>query len=455
MIEKLEPGNADFLGTMPMGKLLARIAIPGSVALLVNSAYNLVDTIFVGQGVGPMAIGAVSLLFPFRVIVMSFGNLVGIGAASVVSRALGSGENARARAATGTALSSSALIGLIVGILGATFVSSLVRILGATGELVEPTYEYARIIVLSEPFLIFNFAANYLIRGEGRARVAMVALTSGVVLNIVLDPIFIFVFGWGVGGAALATLFGHILTTVFSVAYFVRGKGAVRLTLASLRPRLDILRETLAIGFSGLMRQLSSGILQVIRNNLIVALAGPLAVAAFGVVFRTILIMAMPAMGVAQALPPIAGYNFGAENPLRVRQSVRLSVGISSLITWTGMALMMIFPAPIFQIFTSDPEVISIGVPFMRVNAAALLVFPTYFIGAAFYQAIGAPRRALVIALLRPVVGIVIMFAAVQTVGTIGVVAADPLAIGVGAVAVVLMLVHSFRTDKRLALRAS
>ena len=454
MSEELEPGKADFMGTMPMGKLLARIAIPGSVALLVNSAYNLVDTIFVGQGVGPIGIGAVSLLFPFRVIVMSFGNFVGIGAASVVSRALGSGATARARAAAGTALSSAAFIGLIVGILGITFVSSLVRILGASGDLVQPTFEYARIIVLSEPFLVFNFAANYLIRGEGRARVAMVALTSGVMLNIILDPIFIFGLGWGVGGAALATLFGHMLTTVFSIAYFVRGKGAVRLTFASLRPRLDLLRETLAIGFSGLMRQLSSGVVQVIRNNLIVALAGPLAVSAFGVVFRTILIMALPAMGVAQALPPIAGYNFGAENPLRVRQSVWLSIGFSSLITWIGMGVMMLFPAPIFRIFTSDPDVISIGVPFMRVNAVALLVFPTYFIGAAFYQAIGAPRRALVIALLRPAVGLMIMFAAVRTVGTIGVVAADPLAIAFGAVSVVALLAHSFRTDERLAVCA-
>ncbi len=454
MSEKLQPGKADFMGTMPMGRLLARIAIPGSVALLVNSAYNLVDTIFVGQGVGPIGIGAVSLLFPFRVIVMSFGNLVGIGAASVVSRALGSGEKARARAAAGTALSSAALIGLLVGILGVSFVSALVRILGASGELVQPTYEYARIIVLSEPFLVFNFAANYLIRGEGRARVAMVALTSGVALNILLDPLFIFGFGWGVGGAALATLFGHMLTTAFSVAYFVRGKGAVRITLASLRPRVDLLRETLAIGFSGLMRQLSSGIVQVVRNNLIVALAGPLAVSAFGVVFRTILIMAMPAMGVAQALPPIAGFNFGADNPLRVRQSVWLSVGYSSLITWIGMGLMMLFPEPIFRVFTSDPQVISIGVPFMRVNAVALLVFPTYFVGAAFYQAIGAPRRALAIALLRPVVGLVIMFTAVRTVGTIGVVAADPLAIALGAFMVVGLLSHSFRTDARLAVCA-
>ena len=394
------------------------------MALLVNSAYNFVDTIFVGQGMGP----------------------IGIGAVSVVMRALGAGEKARALSAAGNALSSAVVIGFIVGILGITFVSSLVRLLGASGELVQPTYEYARIIVLSEP--------NYLIRGEGRARVAMVVITSSILLNIALDPLFIFGFGWGLGGAALATLFGHILTTVLSAAYFVRGQGAVRITLASLRPRLDLLWETLVIGFSGLMRQRSSGIVQIVRNNLIVALAGPLAVSAFGVVFRMILIMALPAMGIAQALPPIAGYNFGAGNPQRVRQSVWLSMGFSSLITWIGMGVMMLFPALIFRIFTSDPEVISIGIPFMRVNAIAVLVFPAYFIGAAFYQAIGAPRRALVIALLRPAVGLVIMFAAVQTVGTIGVVAADPLAIAVGALLVMALLMHSFRTDKRLAVCA-
>jgi putative MATE family efflux protein len=443
--------QANFLGTMPMGRLLARIAIPGSVALLVNSAYNLVDTIFVGQGVGPIGIGAVSLLFPFRVIVMSFGNLVGIGAASVVSRSLGAGDGERARAASGTALTVAAAMGVVVGLLGSLFVRPLIGLLGATGELVGPTYEYARIILISEPFLIFNFAANFLIRGEGKARVAMVAISSGALLNIVLDPLFIFGFGWGIGGAALATLFGHMLTSGFSVAFFIRGRGAVRVDRASLRPRLDLLRETIAIGASGFVRQISTGVVQIIRNNLIVAVAGVLAVSAYGVVFRTILIMAMPAMGIAQAIPPIAGYNFGAENPQRVRQSVRLAIAVSSAIMWVGLALMELFPAWIFRVFTSDADLIATGVPFMRVGALALLVFPTYFIGTAFYQAIGEPKRALALAVSRPLFALIFMLVGVRAVGTIGVIAADPMAIAIGALAVIGFLLHTFRTDRRLA----
>ncbi|MFW5789321.1 MAG: MATE family efflux transporter [Spirochaetota bacterium] len=446
--------RADFLGTMPMGKLLARIAIPGSVALIVNSAYNLVDTIFVGQGVGPIGIGAVSLLFPFRIIVMSFGNLVGIGAASVVSRALGAGDGERARAAAGTALTSSALIGVVVALVGSIFAPSLVRLLGARGELFEPTFAYTRIILLSEPFLIFNFAANFLIRGEGRARVAMVTLASGVLLNIGLDPLFIFGFDWGVAGAALATLYGHMLTTLLSVAFFVRGTGAVRITRTSLRPRVDVLREALAIGTSGFVRQISSGVVQLVRNNLIVAAAGALAVSAVGVVFRMILILAMPAMGIAQAMPPIVGYNFGAGNPDRVRVAVRLAIGISSAIMAVGMVVLFGFPAAVFRIFTADAELIAIGVPFMRVNAFALLVFPTYFIGTAFYQAIGDPMRALAVAVSRPLFGLVFMLVGIRAVGPIGVVAADPLAIAIGAVAVTVFLLHSFRTDRRLSVGA-
>jgi len=447
--------GADFLGTMPMGRLIARLAIPGSVALIVNSAYNLVDTIFVGQGVGPIGIGAVTLLLPFRVIVMSFGNWVGIGAASIMSRALGAGEDGRARAAAGTALTVAVFIGLAVGLAGSIFLRPLIRFLGASGELVDPTREYARIILLSEPFLVFNFAANFLIRGEGRARVAMVTVASGILLNIILDPIFIFALDWGVGGAALATLLGHMLTTVLSAAYFVRGRGAVRVTRASLRPRADLVRESLAVGSSGFIRQVSSGVVQVVRNNLIVAAAGALAVSAFGVVFRTILVLAMPAMGIAQAVPPIAGFNFGAGNAARVRRVVRLSVVAASAIMWTGFVILELIPETLFRIYTSDPELISVGVPFMRVNAFALLVFPSYFIGTAFYQAIGQPMRALAIAVSRPLFGLIIMLVGVRTAGAVGVVIADPLALAIGALSVFFFVRHSFRTDDRLAVPAT
>ena len=445
------PQNSDFLGTMPLGRLLARIALPSSVALVVNSLYNLVDTIFVGQGVGPIGLAAVTLLFPFRIVVMSFGGLVGVGAASVVSRALGAGQEERARATTGAALTMAVVIGAVIGVLGSLFAPQLVALLGGTGELAGPTLEYARIILISEPFLIFTFASNFLIRGEGRARYAMVATGSGALLNIVLDPLFIFAFGWGVGGAALATLLGHMIAAAISAAFYLRGRGVIRLTRIDLRPRPALLSEIFSIGVSGFVRQISTGLVQIIRNNFIVHVAGAIAVSAMGVVGRTILILALPAMGIAQALPPIAGYNFGANNPLRVRRSVWLSIGVASVFMWTGMVIMLTLPDALVRIFTTDTELITLGVRYLRINAFALLVFPTYFVGTAFYQAIGQPMRALLLSLSRPILNTAIMVVSLRTVGVIGIVAADPIALGIGALSVIIALTYSFRTDARLA----
>lgn len=442
--------KADFLGTVPVGRLIARLAVPGSLALFVNSAYNFVDTIFVGRGVGALAIGAVSLLFPFRIIVMSFGNLVGIGAASVVSRALGAGDNEKARDAAGGALSMAALLGLIVGALGFIFTAPLVRLLGGTGELFAPTYEYTRIIVLSEPFLAFNFAGNFLIRAEGRARAAMITLSSGVLLNIILDPIFIFALDMGIGGAALATLLGHMVTTVLIAGYFITARGSLRIRLRSLWPRRGLVGETLWVGSSGFVRQFSQGVVQIVRNNLLVAVAGSMAVAAFGAVFRTIIVLALPAMGVAQALPPIAGYNFGAGNPRRVRRSLKLSIGVTTLITAAAAAILLLLPGPILRIFSSEAALIETGSLLMRLSAPVLLFFPTYFIGTAFYQAIGKGGRALLLALARPGFGLVGMLIAAAAGSAPGIVVADPIAVALGALAVWLLVRHSFRVDPKL-----
>ncbi len=436
---------------MPLGRLIFKLALPASVALFANSAYNLVDTIFVGQGVGALAIGAVALLFPFRIVVMSFGNLFGIGGASVVSRAMGAGEFQRARDAAGGALGAAAIVGILIGVFGSLFTPALVRALGGTGELYAPTYEYTRIIVLSEPFLCFNFAANFLIRAEGRARAAMFALISGIVLNIILDPIFIFALDWGVGGAALATLFGHMLSSVIAVVYFVRAKGVLRISLRSLVPRWRHLSETLAVGVSGFVRQLTQGGVQVVRNNLLVVIGGSMAVSAMGVAFRTILILALPAMGVAQALPPIAGYNFGAGNADRVRRSLRLAIGVTTLITSMAALVLFLAPEAILRIFSDDPALLEQGVLFLRVSASVLLFFPSYFIGGAFFQAIGQAGKAFVLALLRPGIGLVGIFVAASLGSAAGVVASDPISVIVGAAVVYLFFAMTFRKDKRLA----
>ncbi|TVQ20220.1 MAG: MATE family efflux transporter [Spirochaetaceae bacterium] len=435
---------------MPIGKLIARLAIPSSVALFVTSTYNLVDTIFVGRGVGPLAIGALALVFPLQMFVMAFGNLIGIGAASVVSRALGAGEPERARSAAGTAVTLAVGVGVFVAAVGSLFPDRLVTILGGTDDLRDLTIAYVTVILIAEPFHLFNLAATSLIRAEGEARVAMATMVAGMLVNIALDPVFIFGFGWGVQGAAAATLIGHIVTTGMIVVFYARGRGAVRLRAKDLRPARSVVRETLTIGSSGFVRQVSTSVVHGLRNNLLVLWGGTLFVSAFGVVFRSLLFLALPAMGIAQALPPIAGYNYGANRMDRVRRSVWLSIGACTLFMWIGFAIMWLFPGALFRLFSNDTDLIEIGIPIMRVNALALLTFPIYFNGPSFYQAIGKPGRALVLASARPILAAIVMLIGVRMVGPLGVVAADPIALAIGSIAVVAFLLKSFRGSGEL-----
>lgn len=434
-----------------MGRLLARIAIPASVAMVVNSVYNLTDTFFVGRGVGAIGMGALALIFPFQLMTMAFGGLMGIGGASVISRALGAGDEDRARTILGAVIGTTTLIGVAIAAVGLSMPERIARMLGAEGELLEPTVEYLRVILFAEPFFILHFAGNNLVRAEGQARRSMIALVVGVGLNIVLDPIFIMVFGWGMAGAAFATLLAHIVNAAILADFYVRRLGAIRLSPRDLRPRVRILGEVFAVGSSGAVRQLSTGVMFVLRNVLMVGVAGAAVVSAYGVVFRVILMLALPAMGLAQSVPPIVGYNYGAGNMARVRQAVRSAMVYSTSFLLLGMSIMLLFPGQLLGFFSNDPEYIAAGIPIMRVASTAMLVFPTYFIGTAFYQAIGRSLLALVLAMTRPIVGVVVMLWGINAIGLVGVVIADPIALGVGSITVIVSMAWAFSRDDKLS----
>ena len=438
---------------MPMGRLLARMAIPASIAMVVSSVYNLTDTFFVGRGVGAIGIGALALIFPFQMLIMAIGSLMGIGGASVISRALGAGDEERAQRVLGAVLGVSAVFGLVVTAIGSAFPEQIARILGAEGELLEPTIAYLRVILLAEPFFVLHFVAGNLVRAEGQARRSMVALVAGVGLNIVLDPLFIMVFGWGISGAAFATLLGHVLNAIILADFYVRKIGVLRLSWRDLRPRFRGLREVFSVGSSGFVRQLTTSVMFGLRNVLLVSVAGAAVVSAYGVVFRVILILALPAMGLAQAVPPIVGYNYGAGNMDRVRSAVRIAMSVSTALLLVGLTLMLTIPEQLLGIFSDDPEYIAAGAPLMQITSFSMIVFPSYFIGTAFYQAIGRPMLALVLAMTRPIVGTIVMIVGASSLGAIGVALGDPIALGVGAITVIISMAWAFRNDPKLSAR--
>lgn len=444
--------HTDDLGVQSIGRLLFSIALPASVALFVTSTYNLVDAVFVGRGVGPDAIGALTLIMPFQMLVTAFGSMLAIGASSIVSRSFGAGETRRAKSAAGTALAMAASVGIAVALLGRVFMEPVLDLLGAEEGLVAPTREYFALILFVEPLLLLNVTGESLIRSEGQARVAMAAMVAGMLLNIALDPLFIFVFGWGVSGAAMATILGRILSWTIIVTFLFSSKSSLGLRLRNLRPRVKIFREIAAVGSSGLIRQLSDGIVYLIGNNLLMKFGDAMYVTAYGAVFRVVVFLGMPALGVAMAVPPIAGYNYGAGRYDRVRKVVITSILASTALMLIGFTLFESVPQIFLRLFTTDLAMIATGVDIIRVKAPVMLVFPAYMIGTSFYQALGRPAKAFVISLTRPLFSIVVMFSAVRSIGAMAVVSAEPIAVALGALIAIILL---RRDMKNLGVRSA
>ena len=432
--------HTEILGTMSIGRLVARIAVPSSVALLVTSTYNLVDAIFVGRGVGPEAIGALMLIYPIQMSVMALGSLIAVGSASVVSRALGAEDSRRARRAAGTAIGTALILGCLALVLGKLFLPTLLRLLSARDELYEPTREYLSVILFVEPILLINICTNSLIRAEGQARTAMVTLAAGMLVNIALDPLFIFAFGWGVAGAALATIIGRSSSLILMFVYFARGKSSLSIRPGDLIPELGILREMTAVGSSAFVRQFSTSLMQMVRNNLLVIYGGGIVISAFGAVYRTLIFLGMPAMGIAQALPPIVGYNYGAGKIDRVRKTLWVSVVACTIFMGVGFVVTESVPQVFLRLFSSDEALLAQGARIMRINAFLLLAFPLYVLGPAFFQALGRSGSALVLTLARPVLGLVITLVGARTIGLMGIVAADPIAVAAGAAVALVLL---------------
>jgi putative MATE family efflux protein len=438
--QKKQIKDSSILGTMPIGKLIKQIALPASIAMLVTSTYNLTDAIYVGRGVGAHGLGALTLLMPFQMMIMGLGNLFAIGTSSVVSRALGAHRPELVRKAVGTSYTAAIVTGLITLFLGWVFTGPVLRLLGATAELEAPTRAYYRIIIIAEPVIIYNLLANGLIRAEGRARIAMVTMVAGMLTNIILDPIFIFLFDWGIQGAAWATITGRLVTTVLILRHVAFGKTDLRIGLSHLNPNMKLLWEIITIGFSGFIRQVSTGFVQTVRNNLLMTMGGGIYIAALGASFRSIVFLAMPAMGIAQALSPIAGYNYGAEKYDRVRRALWLSLISCTIFMGVGFLVCMIFPRFLLGLFSTNPVLLEQGVWILRVSTCNLLFFSAYFIAPAFYQSLGKPVQALFLSLSRPVMGIIFVSLGAPLFGVPGIIAADPAALVVSALAAVLFL---------------
>ncbi|MFW6234624.1 MAG: MATE family efflux transporter [Spirochaetota bacterium] len=433
--------RGQLLGEYPIRPLLLRMSVPAMVGMFVNALYNLVDTIFVGQAVGASGVGGLAIAFPFQIFLFALATMVGIGAASVASRALGSGDNARARKAAAQAFLLAALFGIVIFALGYTFLDSILTMFGATDGLYESAREYLQTIVFGAPVLVIAVTGTNLIRSEGRARSAMVSMLIGAGANLILDPIFIFQFGLGVRGAALATVAGFFLSAVYVVAYFAFTGSSLAPSRSDFRVSFPISREILQIGFPNFTKQLGGSVLAIVINNSLSVYGADVSIAVFGVINRLLMFAVMPMFGIVQGFQPIAGFNYGARQFDRVKEVVRTAAIATTLFTSVFFVVMQLFPATLMRAFSSDAEMIALGVTAMRIVVLVLPIIGIQLLGAAYFMAVGKALPAFILSIARQIlflIPFVVIFARLW--GTIGVWLAFPVSDTLATTVTILFL---------------
>ncbi|MFH1501816.1 MAG: MATE family efflux transporter [Candidatus Eisenbacteria bacterium] len=439
-----------------IGALLWRLSIPATVGMMVMATYNLVDAIFIGRGVGSLGIGGLAVVFPLQLLTLAIGQFIGMGGASIISRALGSGDEKKAQRAFGNVLTLVLVASAVITAAGFGFLDEILRVFGATEAIMPYARDYMSIILWGTAFRCYAISHNNIIRSEGRAKVAMLTMFVGAVVNIILDPIFIFGLGMGMKGAAVATVIAQTCSTAYIALYFASGRSCLRARLADLRLSLPIVRETLAVGAASLGRMMAGSVLVIVLNHSLGYYGGNLAIAAFGIIHRLLQFMFMPIVGFGQALQPVAGFNYGARRYSMVRQSLRTSVTRSTVFSFGAFAVLMFLARPLVGFFTSDGELIAMAVPMLRVVAAAFPVVGVQMMGAVLFQALGHAAQALFLTLSRQVIFLIpLVLVLPRFIGFDGISWSFPAADILATVVTLAMLAREFSRLRRVEAQAN
>ncbi len=413
------------------------------IAMLVNSLYNLVDTIFVGQSSGALAIAALGIAFPIQLLIGGIAQMFGVGVASIVSRKLGEKNEKAAALAAGNALKATVLASLSFAIVGIIFLEPLLQVFGATPDILPFAKDYMGIVFFGAIFVSISMCSNNILRAEGKAKVSMIIMLIGAGLNIVLDPIFIFGFGMGIRGAAIATLISQIASSLYAIRFFLKRKSSLPFQKASFKIALPIIRETVSLGLPTLIRQGGSSLMILTANNMLGLYGGDLAIAAYGMISKLMIFFLMPIFGMVQGFQPIAGFNYGAKKSDRVKQVLYKAIMVTSIMGVLFFAILQLFPKGLLSLFTSSNELLRIAVPALRIVMLAIPFIGIQTIGATFFQSIGKTVPALLLGLSRQfIILIPLVLLLPQFFSLNGVWMAFPIADTVSTIITVIWLFH-------------
>jgi putative MATE family efflux protein len=405
--------TADELGKEPIGKLLIKQAVPASIGILVMSLNVLVDSIFVGNWIGSIAIAAINVVLPVSFFIAALGMAIGIGGSSIISRALGANNHEKALKTFGNQITLTLLVTVTMVTLGLYYVDNLIPAFGGKGAIFEPAKIYYTIILYGVPFLALCMMGNTVIRAEGKPKFAMIAMIIPSVGNLLMDYVFIYIFDWGMEGAAWATTVGYLLCFGYILYFFLSKHSELKISLSHFGLDPAILREISSLGFVTLARQAVTSITYLIMNNILFNLGGEPMVAVYAIIGRMLMFALFPVFGVTQGFLPIAGYNYGAAYYDRVKESIFTAIKYAALVATLVFVVLMLFPGEFAALFLSNRPGLSAEelatnqfvlqhTPFaMRLVFAATPIIALQLIGAAYFQAVGKAIPALLLTLTR------------------------------------------------------
>lgn len=438
-LEELEKAN--------IGRLLLKYFIPAFIGVFLNALYNIVDRIFIGQGVGAEALSGISVIFPVMLIMMGFGMLIGIGTGVLVSINLGKRNIVMAEKTLGTGFALMVLVSVIIMVFTYILKKPIIQSFGATPETFQYANDYLNIILAGTTFMVVGFSLNNVIRSEGNARVAMISMILSSVTNVVLDYIFIFWFDMGVKGAAYATIISMFVLMVWVLLHFRGKRSVIKLKYKYITIEKTILAEIVSIGMAPFSMQIANSFVQGLLNKKLIAYGGDLAAGAIGIINSVITIFIMAIVAINMASQPIIGFNFGAKSVARVKETLRVALISATLIAVGAFIIIELVPGFIVKLFNSDSEVLyKITVNGIRLAVLALPLVGFQVVASNFFQSVGKAKFAIFATLFRQVILLIpllLIFPGFW--GINGIWIAFPVSDTMSALAVAVMLIREWK----------
>ena len=392
------------LGTKPVGRLLLKYAMPAVIAMTASSLYNIVDAIFIGQGVGPLAIAGISLTFPVMQMTAAFGSMVGVGASTLLSVKLGERDYDTARRILGNVVVLNVLMGVVLGALMLCFIDPILFFFGATEQTVSYARDFMVVILAGNVVTHLYFGLNAMLRAASQPRAAMMATIYTVILNVMLCPLFIYWCGWGITGAALATVMSQALVLLWQFKLFSNKRSFIRFRRGIYKLKRSIVKDSLMIGLSPFLINLTGCTVAIFINKSLLVYGNDFDVASYGICNRFAFFFLMIVMGLTQGMQPIVGYNYGANKADRLKSALIKTILCCTAVVCVGFVMSLLIPRQIVSMFTTDEGLINLSVHYIRILFCTFPLIGFQIAVTNFFQSIGVVKKSIFLSLSRQLI---------------------------------------------------